>query len=75
MRNKITGAYELIGGIAASIFSILGGLLLEVFKVENAFLVVGLFSLACMVVVLDYMRKRFGLKPEEYKKEDIEFIE
>lgn len=75
MRNKITCAYELIGGIAASIFSILGGLLLEVFKVENAFLVVGLFSLACMVVVLDYMRKRFGLKPEEYKKEDIEFIE
>lgn len=75
MRNKITCAYELIGGIAASIFSILGGLLLEVFKVENAFLAVGLFSLACMVVVLDYMRKRFGLKPEEYKKEDIEFIE
>lgn len=75
MRNKITCAYELIGGIAASIFSILGGLLLEVFEVENAFLIVGLFSLACMVVVLDYMRKRFGLKPEEYKKEDIEFIE
>ncbi len=75
MRNKITGAYEFVGGIAASIFSILGGLLLEVFKVENAFLVVGLFSLACMVVVLDYMRKRFGLKPEEYKKEDIEFTE
>lgn len=75
MRNKITCAYELIGGMAASIFSILGGLLLEVFEVENAFLIVGLFSLACMVVVLDYMRKRFGLKPEEYKKEDIEFIE
>ena len=74
-RNKITGAYEFIGGIAASIFSILGGLLLEVFKVENAFLVVGLLSLACMIVVLDYMRKRFGLRPEEYKKEDIEFIE
>ena len=50
-------------------------MLLEVFKVENAFLVVGLLSLACMIVVLDYMRKRFGLRPEEYKKEDIEFIE
>ena len=72
-RNKITCAYELIGGIVASTFSVLGGLLLEVFTVENAFLVVGLLSLACMVVVLDYMRKRFGLRPEEYKKEDIEF--
>lgn len=73
MRNKITFTYEIIGSIAASTCSILGGLLLKIINVENAFLIVGLASLACMVVVLDYMRKRFGLKPEEYKKEDIEF--
>lgn len=71
MRNKITFTYEFIGGIAASIFSILGGLLLEIVNVEKAFLIVGLFFLASMVVVLDYMRTRFGLKPEEYEKEDI----
>lgn len=74
MRNKITFTYEFIGGIAASIFSVLGGLLLKVLNVENSFLLVGLLSLALMVVVLDYMRTRFGLKPEEYKKEDIEFV-
>lgn len=73
MRNKITFTYEFIGGIAASIFSILGGLVLERINVENAFLIVGLIALASMVVVLDYMRTRFGLKPEEYRKEDIEF--
>ena len=72
MRNKITFTYEFIGGIAASIFSILGGLLLEVVSIQNAFLLVGLIALASMVVTLDYMRTRFGLKPEEYKKEDIE---
>lgn len=72
-RNKITFAYEFIGGIAASIFSVIGGLLLKVTNVENSFLIVGLLSLAIMVVVLDYMRTRFGLKPEEYKNEDIEF--
>lgn len=72
MRNKITFAYEFIGGIAASIISIIGGLLLNVIKIQNAFLIVGLASLAIMIVVLDYMRTRFGLKPEEYKKEDIE---
>ncbi len=72
-RNKITFTYEFIGGIAASIFSILGGLLLKVLNVRNAFLVIGLLALASMVVALDYMRTRFGLKPEEYKKEDIEF--
>ena len=73
MRNKITFTYEFIGGIAASIFSILGGLLLKVLNVRNAFLVIGLLALASIVVALDYMRTRFGLKPEEYKKEDIEF--
>ena len=73
MRNKITFSYEFIGGIVASIFSIIGGLLLKVFDVESAFLVIGLFALASMVVVLDYMRTRFGLKPEEYTKDDLEF--
>ncbi len=73
MRNKITFTYEFIGGIGASTFSVLGGLLLEITDVKKAFLIVGLFALACMTVVLDYMKKRFGLKPEEYKKEDLEF--
>ena len=72
VRNKITFTYEFIGGIAASIFSMLGGLLIEIIDVKQAFLVVGLFALACMVVVLDYMRTRFGLKPEQYDKNDIE---
>ena len=73
IRNRITFTYEFIGGIFASIFSILGGILLNIINIENAFLIVGLFALMVMVVVLDYMRKRFGLKPEEYKKEDIGF--
>ena len=73
MRNKLTFTYEFIGGIAASTFSILGGILLNVINVQNAFLIVGLIALACMVVTLDYMRTRFGLKPEEYNKEDLEF--
>lgn len=73
IRNKITFTYEFVGRIVASIFSILGGVLLKVLNVENAFLIVGLLALASMVVALDYMRTRFGLKPGEYKKEDIEF--
>lgn len=73
MRNKLTFAYEFIGGIAASIFSILGGLLLKAVDVKSGFLIVGLVSLGAMLIVLNYMRTRFGLKPEEYEKQDIEF--
>lgn len=72
-RNKITFTYEFIGGIAASIFSILGGLLLDIIDVNNAFLLVGLLALVIMIATLQYMKTRFGLKPEEYKKEDLEF--
>ena len=72
-RSKITFAYEFVGGVAASIFSIFNGLLLKIYKIENAYLIIGLISLASIIVVLDYMRKRFGLRPEEYRKEDIEF--
>ena len=32
-----------------------------------------IIGLACMIVVLDYMRSRFGLKPDMYSKQDIEF--
>lgn len=75
MRNKITFTYEFIVCIVSSIVSVLGGLLLDKINTNNAFLILGLASLAIMTLVLDYMRKRFGLKPEEYSKEDIEFVE
>ena len=73
MRNKITFAYEFIGGIVASFFSILGGLLLNILNVKHAFLVVGILASISIIIVLNYMKTRFGLKPDEYKKEDIEF--
>lgn len=72
MRVKITFAYEFIGASVVSIFSILGGLLLKRVNVQNAILIVGLVSFVCMIMVLGYMKTRFGLNPEEYKKEDIE---
>lgn len=71
--NKITFAYEFIAGIVASISSVLGGILLDKISVENSFIITGLLALMFIILVLDYMRKRFGLKPEEYRKEDIEF--
>ena len=72
-RTKISFVYQFIGGIAASTVSMLGGLLLKYINIRDGFIVVGLIGLLFMVLVLDYMRKRFGLKPEKYSKEDIDF--
>jgi len=74
-RNKITFTYELITGIGASIISVVGAVILDYVSIKYAVLLIGLLFLAIMIVILDYMRKRFGLKPELYKKEDIEFMQ
>lgn len=73
VRNKITFTYEFIGGTAVSIFSVLGGLLLEFTNIRKAFLIVSVGGVIILGFVLKYMKTRFGLNPEEYNKEDIEF--
>lgn len=72
MRNKITFTYELIGSIIASIISLIGSVILDKFGINNAFILVSLAALIGIILALDYMRPRFGLKPSQYKKEDIE---
>ena len=74
-RNKISFTYELIVGIVASIMSLIGAAILDSFYVEYAIILVGLMFLAVMIVILDYMRTRIGLKPKQYTKKDLEFIE
>jgi len=74
-RNKITFTYELITGIGASIISLIGAIVLDYMNIKYAMILIGLLFLAIMIVVLDYMRTRFGLKPKQYTKEDLEFEE
>lgn len=40
---------------------------------KKAFLIVDLLELITMIIVLNYMKTRFYLNSNEYKKEDIEF--
>jgi len=72
-RNKISFTYELIVGFVASILSLIGATILDTLNVRHAMLLVGLLFLAIMIVILDYMRTRIGLKPKEYTKDDLEF--
>lgn len=74
-RTKISFTYELITGIVASIMSMIGAAILELLNIRYAMLLVGLLFLAIMIVILDYMKSRFGLRPKQYNKEDIEFID
>ena len=72
MRNRISFTYELTVSVIASIMSVIGSFILNIFDVENAFLLMALALFIIIVLTLDYMRNRFGLKPKQYSKEDIE---
>ena len=72
-RNKISFTYELIVGIVASIMSLMGAAILNVVDIRRSTVLIGLLFLAVMIVILDYMRTRIGLKPKQYSKEDLEF--
>lgn len=73
-RVKITFTFELIVVGVTSLTAVLGSLLLKYIEIRYAILFLGLLALALITIVLDYMRTRIGLKPKEYRKEDIEFI-
>ena len=72
-RSKISFTFELISCLGASIISLLGALVLEYLNVKYSIILLGLLFLAIIIVVLDYMKSRIGLKPNQYKKEDLEF--
>ena len=73
-RNKISLIYELIVGIVASIMSLIGAVILENIRIQYAVIFIGLLFLAIMIIILDYMKTRIGLKPKEYTKDDLKFV-
>ncbi len=72
-RAKITFTFEAISSLSCGLASILGAMILEITDINHAIIIVALTGLALMIIVLDYMKSRFGLKPKQYEKADIEF--
>lgn len=72
-RNKISFTFELITCLGASIISFIAAMVLNHINVKYAIILMGLLFLAIIFVILDYMKTRIGLKPSQYKKEDLEF--
>ena len=71
IRTKILSINNLIKNLGKIVFSFLGGLLLEFYSTSNAYFIIGILGLAVLLLVLMYMKKRVGLDPYMYAKEDI----
>ena len=75
LRNKISSAYTLIEGISRAFISFATSLLLNLVSVSVSLIFIGCIFTIIFVIFLDHMRKKVGLKPDAYKKKDIEFLE
>ena len=75
MRNKITSAYNLVESIARAGVALIASWLLKITTASNAMLVIGCILTIVIVLLLDRMRNKVGLRPEEYSKKEIEFLD
>ena len=71
-RSRVSFAIEFTTNIIESVGLFLSGLMLDGVGITYATLIIGLIFMFLFVIVLDYMKTRVGLKPEQYDKKDIE---
>ncbi len=70
-RAKILSANNFIKHIGEIVIKFLGGILLEYYTTGTAYLIIGVIGLTVILLVLRYMHKRIGLRPEKYSTKDI----
>ena len=75
MSTKIYSANTLVESLFSTIMCYIASLLLGFTSTIYAVIIIGLVFLLIFIWLLDYMKDKIGLKPEEYKKSDIDFTE
>jgi len=73
IRTKIASTFDLIKSISQVLIALFASYLLTITTVTNNFIILGVLFLIVMFGILIFMNSRFGLKPEEYRKEDIKY--
>lgn len=73
IRVKILSVDKIFKKILKIVITFLAGLLLEYFTTGEAYFMLGIVGLVMILLILNYMKKRVGLKLEEYDKTDIEY--
>ena len=70
-RVKISTANNIIENAIASILVFGASYILEIIPTAYTLIIIGCIFTAGFVLLLDYMRSRVGLKPEEYSRKEI----
>ena len=73
IRVKLATIRNIFYNVTSILISLLGALLLHVTDATNTILIVGGFLTIAIILLLDYMRGKVGLKPEKYNKIDLKY--
>lgn len=73
--NKVYSAQSLVDGIGNALICAFGAGIVSGLNIKYAVIIFGITFLVIMSLVLYYMKNRVGLKPEEYRKKDINYKE
>ena len=73
IRPKISALRYLTANLTTAILSFICSGLLAITTTANTFIIIGCITTNGIVLLLDYMRDKVGLKPEEYSDEDIRY--
>lgn len=74
VRTKLATLRNIVYNIFSIAISLLGAMLLNFANAGNTILMIGCLVTIAMVLLLDYMRDKVGLKIEEYNKEDLKYV-
>lgn len=75
VRTKITSLYYMAENLGGTILLFVSGLLLPIFNNALTTIIMIVFVLITAIIVVNYTNKRFGLKPEDYKPDDINNVD
>ncbi len=75
MRIKIATTFDFIKCISSFIVAMISSYLLEATTPSLSFLIIGVCFTVIIAVVLLWMKNKFGLEPEKYRKQDIQQVQ
>jgi len=74
IRPKIMSVYYLCEMAGTFTLLFFASKFLEIANIGITYIIFGVIFLLMILLVLDYMRGRIGLKPEQYKEKDIKYV-
>lgn len=73
IRTKLATIRNMVYNVFSIAISLLGALLLSYADAANTILIIGCITTIIIILLLDYMRGKVGLKPEKYNKQDLKY--